>query len=227
MQYIFKEYKGDYEKYKFPYQIYLQAEEKDSVEKIYKKGFLPTRIKKNFYYLSRNVRIDLKNFSLNSENRRILKKTEGLELENINLKDFEFQYEISKLATDYFKEKFGEIIISTQKLKELFKGDIFTNVLVFKLKGDVIGYCITMETENILHYTYPFYKKEFIGTNIGMGMMVRAIEYAKEKNKKYVHLGTAYTKESMYKLQFKGIEWFDGNEWIDDVEKLKNKIKEE
>ena len=227
MEYIFKEYKGDYEDYKYPYLVYLQADDHDNKNEIYEKGFLATRIKKNYYYLTRNLRIDLKEFSLNSENRRVLKKTEGLEIENKKLKNFDFDYSLSKLATDFSKKQFNKIIITPKKLKWLFEGEFFTNVLIYKLDGKEIGYCITMETEDLLHYAYPFYNPELIGSNIGMGMMIKAIEYAKENSKKYVYLGTVYTPKSLYKIQFRGIEWFDENSWSRDVEKLKNKIKEE
>ena len=225
MKYIFKEYKGDYKKYEYPYKTYLQAQEAEDIDEIYSKGFLPTRIKKNYYYLSRNIRIDLESFSLTSENRRILKKTQNLTLESKKLENFEFDYNISKMALDFFKQKFGERITTTQKLKWLFTGDFFTDAIVYKIEGETIGYCITMETENILHYSYPFYKPTLIKSNIGMAMMIKAIEYAKEKDKKYIYLGTVYTKDSLYKLQFKNMQWFDGENWNTDIDKLKDLIK--
>ncbi len=227
MKYIFKEYKGDYENYEYPYRVYLQASDADNINEIYGKGFLATRIKKNYYYLSRNIRIDLENFEFTSENRRILKKTQNLTLESKKLQSPQFNYDISKLASDFFKEKFGKNIISTQKLKWLFTGDFFNKLFIYKLDDEIIGYCINMETENILHYSYPFYKPNLVKSNIGMGMILKAIEYAKENNKKYFYLGTVYTKESLYKLQFKQMEWFDGEKWNTDIALLKEKIKDE
>lgn len=224
MQYTFKEYKGNYKNYEFPYLIYLKANEKDSVDEIYQKGFLPTRIEKNLYYLSRNIRINLKDFSFNSENRRVLKKTPGLKLKEHKLNQFVFNYNISKLATEYFKEKFGENIISTQKLKNICENGFFTNILTFELDNAEVGYCITMQTKNLLHYSYPFYKKELIGTNIGMGMILKTIEYALKEKKQFVYLGTVYSKEAKYKLQFKNLEWFSGVSWCNDIDKLKEKI---
>ena len=50
----------------------------------------------------------------------------------------------------------------------------------------VVGYCITEETKNILHYCYPFYNLELNYPNIGLGMMTKAIVWAKESNKKYI-----------------------------------------
>jgi leucyl-tRNA---protein transferase len=225
MKYIFKEHTSDYQNYKFPYLIYAEAEKDDSVEDMYNKGFLPSRIKNNYYYMSRNLRIDLENFELSSENKRILKKTEGLIVKNEILKDFEFNYDISKLASEYFKERFGKLIISPQKLKWLFSSEFFTNILTYKMDNKVMGYCIAMESQNILHYAYPFYEPKYIGQNVGIGMILKAIELAKNSGKKYFYLGTAYAKEASYKLQFKGIEWFDGENWNSDINLLKEKVK--
>jgi leucyl-tRNA---protein transferase len=227
MKYIFNELNLDSKDYQYPYMIYAKKEEDEDIDRVYSMGFLPTRIEKNLFYLSRNLRINLENFELTSENRRILKKVEGLEMESKSLENFEFSYDISKLAAEYFKSKFGKKIISTQKLKWLFESNFFTNILVYKYNGKKIGYCISMETPDLLHYAYPFYSEEMINSNIGMGMMLKAILYAKETERKYIYLGTVYTEQSQYKLQFKGLEWFDGQEWNRDINLLKEKIDEE
>ncbi len=227
MQYKFKEYQGKSKEYQYPYNVYLTRENKDEISKIYNLGFLPTRIEKDLFYLARNVRIDLKKFEPTSENRRVLKKTQGLELENIKLKNIDYEYSIGNVALEYFKEKFGRKIISTQKLKWLFESGFFTNLIKYTKANEEVGYCITMESDNLLHYAYPFYKKEFLNTNIGIGMMLKAIIHAKEENKQYIYLGTTYTKDSLYKLQFKGLEWFNGQVWDNDIEKLKELIKKE
>ena len=57
---------------------------------------------------------------------------------------------------------------------------------------------------------------------IGKFMMEHIIHLAKKKNKEFVYLGTCYGEESLYKVRdFKGIEFFDGNSWENDIEKLK------
>ncbi len=224
MKFLFKEYTTEYKEYAYPYKVYAKKEEGDDINEIYNKGFLATRLEKDLFYLSRNLRLNLNEFELNSENRRILKKTDDLEIENKKLNEFEYDYEIGKIAIDFFKEKFQDKIISAQKLKWLFQGEFFTNVLIFKKQKEIIGYCITMETDELIHYAYPFYRKEYINSNLGMGMMLKTILHGKEKQKKYIYLGTVYTKDSLYKLQFKGLEWFDGEKWENDINLLKEKI---
>jgi arginyl-tRNA--protein-N-Asp/Glu arginylyltransferase len=60
-----------------------------------------------------------------------------------------------------------------------------------------------------------------------MSMMLRAIIWAKENNKKYVYLGSVKDEKAKYKLQFAGLEWFDGERWNDDLDELKNILQSE
>ena len=52
-------------------------------------------------------------------------------------------------------------------------------------------------------------------------MMIRAIEWAKQSGKRYVYLGSLQRPSDTYKLQFEGLEWFDGKEWKTDLEEVK------
>jgi arginyl-tRNA--protein-N-Asp/Glu arginylyltransferase len=88
-----------------------------------------------------------------------------------------------------------------------------------------IGYCIALETREIIHYSYPFYQLTAnsyqLPPNLGLGMMLGAILYAKEHNKKHIYLGSFQRPSDVYKLQFKGLEWWDGEMWQTDLDDLK------
>jgi arginyl-tRNA--protein-N-Asp/Glu arginylyltransferase len=56
---------------------------------------------------------------------------------------------------------------------------------------------------------------------MGMGMMVKAVIRAKELGISYVYLGSLQRPGDVYKLQFSGIEWFDGKKWNSDIEEVK------
>ena len=77
-----------------------------------------------------------------------------------------------------------------------------------------------------MHYSYPFYDLES-DKNTGMGMMLKAITFAKSSGVKYIYLGSAQRSSDIYKLQFKGLEWFDNkeNKFSDDQDKLKEILK--
>ena len=87
------------------------------------------------------------------------------------------------------------------------------------------GYCISLETNELLHYCYPFYDLESNTPNLGLGMMTKAVIWAKEHGKKYIYLGSAQRPTDTYKLQFDGLEWFDGKKWQTNLEELKKVIK--
>jgi arginyl-tRNA--protein-N-Asp/Glu arginylyltransferase len=56
---------------------------------------------------------------------------------------------------------------------------------------------------------------------MGLGMMTIAIECAQKEGKKYIYLGSLQRPGDVYKLQFAGLEWFDGTEWSTDFKKVK------
>lgn len=228
MKVIFSEFKPNYKNYYFPYQVYLKKEAGDDVDLIYQNGFLPARITTDLFYLARSVRIDLKNFQPTSENRRIERKNNYLSIAKVSYKDFKYSYEIGKLGKDFYDAKFGKKIMSAYKLKWLFTSGCCSHILVFKDKSKerVLGYCPCFESTDILHYAYPFYDISLPYKDLGMGMMLAAIKLAFSEQKKYVYLGTLYTESSLYKLQFKGIEYFTGYEWSSDIEELKKLVRD-
>jgi arginyl-tRNA--protein-N-Asp/Glu arginylyltransferase len=197
-----------------------------NTEAMYDIGFVFTRIGKGAMDQTRSLRINLGVFKLNSENRRILRKTENIILEEQKIPYKNYNWSIHKLGKDFYSEKFGEKTFSAQKIKELItdkEKSNFNKLFIYRQKNDnmALGYCICFETKNILHYCYPFYDLTVKITNLGLGMMTKAIEFAYKQEKKYVYLGSFQRPSDVYKLQFEGLEWFDGKQWIVDIKKLK------
>lgn len=89
------------------------------------------------------------------------------------------------------------------------------------------GYAICYEDYGIFHYSYPFYNLNTDQKSIGMSMMLMAILYAIYWKKPYIYLGSAQRPSDTYKLQFKGLEWFDGESWNSDVKALKSILSEQ
>ncbi len=195
-----------------------------NISSLYNDGFLFTRINKGAMDQTRSVRVDLNQFELSSENRRILKKTDGLTLKTMLLPYSDYHWSIGKMGKDFYEQKFGDGTFSANKLKELLtdvEKSHFTTLLAYSIQDESIGYAICYENNNIVHYCYPFYSLETAPKDMGMGMMLRAILYAKEQHKTYIYLGSAQRPSDTYKFQFSGIEWFDGQEWKKDQEELK------
>lgn len=206
-----------------------------NVSEMYEKGYVFTRIGRGIMQQTRSVRIDLSGFELTSENRRILKKTDtftGPELINLPESRYTWEesgYKIGKLAKDFYDSKFEPGIMSAQKVKIMLveKDQSNFNILLkYWLHGEGIGYVICYSNTRILHYCYPFYSLDEPSKDAGLGMMIRAIQHAKESGLKYIYLGSLQRPSDTYKLQFEGLEWFDEKEWSDDLEKVKEILKE-
>lgn len=225
-----------------------------NIDVMYDRGFIFTRKGKAKMDQTRSLRIDLSQFELTSENRRVLKKNEFLFLVPYSLPFENYNWKIGKLAKNFYDTKFGEGTFSANKIKELFTDDKKSNfnlLFVYTISSlqitthvgmkqstdeDIgrqtlnIGYCISLETDNILHYSYPFYTLSDIDSkqkNPGMAMMLKAILYAKENKKKYMYIGSAQRPTDTYKLQFAGLEWFDENGWQTDLNQLKKILIDE
>ncbi len=253
-----------------------------NITALYNQGYVFTRVAKGVMDQTRSVRIDLSTFELSSENRRVLRKTEGVLLKDHSLPlpllgeghGMGYHWSIGKLAKDFYDTKFGDgtlaqhrsgatgAVFSANKLKELLTDERksnFNTLLCYELtaakiaanpptpslrKGGVvsppyggwvgvvakntIGYCIAYTNSDILHYCYPFYALQAtsyqLPANLGLGMMLKAILWAKESGKKYVYLGSFSRPTDTYKLQFAGLEWWDKNSWQTDIHLLKNQF---
>ncbi|HBU06857.1 MAG TPA: hypothetical protein DEB09_02130 [Candidatus Magasanikbacteria bacterium] len=208
----------------------------ENINSLYNEGFLFTRTGHGDMYQTRSLRIDLNKFELSSENRRVLKKISDLGLQIAELPYEKYDWTIGKMAKDFYETKFGEGTFSANKVKELLTTEHnFNHFFVYslencklKIENLEVGYTICRETNELLHYSYPFYDLQssvFSLQNIGMGMMLQAILYAQAKHKRFVYLGSAKDAKAKYKLQFEGLEWFDGEKWSDNLEELKNILK--
>ncbi len=212
-----------------------------NITSLYHEGYVFTRKEKGLMQKTRSVRVDLSKFELSSENKRILRKTETIEMGFVPLPFPDYHWSIGKLAKDFYDTKFGEGTFSANKVKELLTDNDKSNfnaLFVYNLslrgaEGDEaistlherIGYCIAQETDEMIHYSYPFYDLTVAPKDMGMGMMTRAVTYAKENGKKYLYLGSAQRPNDTYKFQFAGIEWFDGTKWQDDINEIKELLK--
>jgi len=235
---------------------YLKWDEKNitdfddkAINALYHEGYVFTRLGRGIMHQTRSVRIDLSKFSLSSENKRILRKTEHIVIEGEDIPHQNYSWEIGKMAKDFYDTKFGPGTFSANKIKELLTdpenssfnllstfydgtdkkcisyGDEepYGKMLMQKLDATTLalGYAICYETFQFIHYSYPFYNLKKAPKSMGMGMMLREILSAVQWGKQYVYLGSAQRPGDTYKLQFTGLEWFDGKKWCDDLEELK------
>ena len=222
MKIFFSEFIPDYSSYFFPYQVWLLKEEKEDPEKIYENGFLPIRSLPKVYYLSRSLRVQLKEFALSSENKRILKKTEFVSMKCFDLKSFPYSAEIQKFCKEYATQRLKGQLRSSS-IRAIFLGEVFNYLLVFKDRRNQknIGYAVCFNEENLLHYAHAFYDLNYFSCNLGARMMLEAVIWAQQNQKKFIYLGTCYESGAYYKTEFKGVEFFNGFTWSKNKEELK------
>lgn len=192
-------------------------ESHETISRMYDNGFVFTRIDKGVMQQTRSVRVDLEKFELSSENRRILRKGDQILLDKNTIPFSKYTWEIGKVAKDFYDKKAGGAF-SVNKIREILT--TLHNFNTLYSFGN-LGYCICYENNTILHYSYPFYDLEKAQKDMGLIMMTKTLAEAQTLGLKYVYLGSLQRPTDTYKLQFSGIEWFDGKVWKSDVEEVK------
>ncbi len=195
------------------------------ISEMYGHGYVFTRIARGVMHQTRSVRIDLSKFELTSENRRILKKTDELRLIDRPTPLPDYDWSLGKLAKDFYETKFGAGTMSAAKVKEMLTdatASNFNTLLQYTNASDkAVGYAICHSNKYMLHYSYPFYDLDAAPKDAGLGMMIRAIVFARESGMKHIYLGSLQRPSDTYKLQFHGLEWFDGTAWSHDLQKVR------
>lgn len=228
------EYLRDYSTYTFGYANYALYENGDTFHQIYDRGYLPytgaIHLDYGLFYMARSLRVNLEKFTSSSENRRVGRKLEHLNLEIscIPRADFDFQDEhFRNLCLSYAKERFKSGSMSDERLDYVLSRPTCTHIFKCVLENEPIAYIVSCLDENILHYWYAFFDQKLMESYpIGKWLMWQCNVWAQENGRKFVYLGTSYGHASLYKIRdFKGLEWWNGAFWDGNVKLLKEKCK--
>ena len=222
----------DYKTYTFNYATYCIKESQSELPSIYAQGFLPysnnINLLEETYYLARSLRVDLSVFKESSENRRVSRKMEALEpsFEVIPIDEFDVEdVKFKSYCLDFANKRFSEPI-SSKRLDYILAAKSISHVFVFKIADKEVGYVISIIEQGILHYWFAFFDLDLQAYALGKWMMFSVINWAHEQKLNYVYLGTCYGEKSLYKVRdFKGIDYFDGNQWNNNIKMLKTKCK--
>lgn len=222
----------DYSTYTFNYAVYCIKEKQSEIPEIYNKGFLPysnnTKLALETYYLARSLRVDLDRFKDSSENRRVEKKIFEINpsFKVIPISEFDMdQKEFVDFCLDYGKNRFSEGL-ELDRLKYILSAKSISHIFEFMVEGKIAGYVITIIENGTLHYWFSFFDLNYYKFSLGKHMMFNVIKWASDNNLNYVYLGTCYGEKSLYKVRdFKGLSFFDGNQWTSDMKLLKQKCK--
>lgn len=231
MRIFFSEHNKDYSTYTFDYAVYAEMENPSDLPAIYEKGFLPysndLSDPREIFYLARSLRVNLDDFEDSSENRRVNRKLESLDLRiQMSTKDqFDLQDPgFRSLCMEYADARFSGNAMTHERFNYVLNRRVLSHIFTFSNKLDVpVGYVFAMIEENTLHYWYSFFDHKLLQRlPIGKWMMWRTIKWARDQGLAFVYLGTCYGEKSLYKVRdFKSLAFFDGNGWNSDMNQLK------
>jgi arginyl-tRNA--protein-N-Asp/Glu arginylyltransferase len=228
MKLLFSEQQSDYDHYQFPYAIWALPEAGETPAHIFNAGFLPSSRNLDRFYLCRQVRVNLGKFKPSSENRRILRKGDGIEVALVPREKFDYTPERRQFFKTYADIKFGKDVMSFERLDSLFNSPIISHLLVFtdaKTGAEIGVATLYVESKELAYYYYAFYDLNYYARNLGMFMMTSAVSLFNERGFKHLYLGTCYSQTALYKTQFPGAEFFTGFRWSGDLNELKFIIK--
>lgn len=229
MKLLFSEAKSDYANYIFPYAIWAFPEAGERPSQIFDRGFLPSSNALDRFYLCRQIRVCLKEFSPSSENRRILRKGEGIECELVPRAEFQATAPRIEFCKRYADAKFGADVMSLERLRALFAAKVLTHLLVFRdtANGAEIGLAMLyLEPPAAGFYYYAFYDLAYFSRNLGMFMMTTAVQKL-AGHVSHLYLGTCYSTNALYKFQFAGAEFFNGFAWSRNEKELRYLVARE
>lgn len=228
MKLLFSEALPDYTHYIFPYAIWAVPEAGEKPSAIFNAGFLPSSRTLDRFYLCRQIRVNLGRFEPSSENRRIIRKGEGIKVELVPREKFDY----TPARRDFFKRyadaKFGANSMSYERLDSLFSNPIISHLLVFTdtKTGQEVGVAtLYMEGSELAYYYYAFYDLNYSNRSLGMFMMTSAVAEFSARGVKHLYLGTCYSDNALYKTQFSGAEYFNGFRWSDNLDELKYQLR--
>jgi len=228
MKLLFSEQKSDYDHYQFPYAIWAVPETGETPSDIFNAGFLPSSRKLDRFYLCRQVRVNLARFKSGSENRRILRKGAGIEVQLVPRDKYDYTPDRRQFFKTYADIKFGKDVMTFERLDALFGSPIISHLLVFmdaEHGGEVGVATLYLEGKELAYYYYAFYDLNYYARNLGMFMMTSAVALFAERGFKHLYLGTCYSRNALYKTQFAGAEFFNGFRWSDNLAELKYIIR--
>jgi len=224
MKLLFSEALPDYEHYIFPYAIWAFPEAKETPADLFEAGFLPSTRDLNRFYLTRHIRVRLTEFTPSSENRRVLRKCSHLRMRLIPQADFEVTPARLEFCHAYAHNRFGEGVMSIDRLESLFRAPVATHVMIFDDPdtGKEAGYVVLyVDSPRLAFYYYSFYDLSLFDRNLGLYIMTSVVKSFTDDGIGFLYLGTCYSERALYKTQFRGSEFFNGVRWSKEIRELK------
>lgn len=225
MKLLFSEAAPDYAHYVFPYAVWAFPEAHETPADLFAAGFLPSTPDLRRFYLCRHARVDLARFTPSSENRRILRRGEGLHATLVPRAEFAFTPARCEFARAYSAAKYPPGL-SAERLTRHFTSALTTHVLVATDPAQpdaAVGFAtLHVEPGRAAFYSHSFYDLAHPNRSLGLFLMTTALVELARAGCAHLYLGSCYTDRALYKTQFAGFEFFNGVRWSADLAELRH-----
>jgi hypothetical protein len=180
--------------------------EGETEEQLLELGFLPNYQPSIYWYQSQSCRINSEKVVLSGNREKLLSQ---LEIEVIpyseNKKEVDLFYE------DYFIRRGFDIMkyyISNSSYDDL-------KVMKVKLGNVVVAYTRFREFENVLLALEISFIDIELKFSLGKDSILLLSNYGKTQGKNYLYIYESYKDYFPYKLQITGVEFWEGEKWVD------------
>lgn len=227
MKLLFSESEADYSRYLYPYVVWAIPEAGEAPADLFNAGFLPGARGLEQFYLCRNLRVNLAQFSSSSENRRILRKGEGITMQLVPRAEFDLTPARKDFFLNYAEARYGAGVMPTERLELLFNSPLATHLMVFTdASGAELGVVLLyLAAPRLAFFRYSFYDLNHPNRSLGLFLMTTAVEFFAAQKFQHLYLGTCYAERALYKTQFTGVEFFNGFRWSQNLDELKHLVR--
>lgn len=224
MKILLSEARPDYAGYVFPYAVWGFLEPGETPATALSLGFLPSGSDLSRFYLCRQIRVPLDGFRPSSENRRILRKGDGIAAALVPAAEFDATEERIRLCLECASAHWSSPP-DRARIERIFRAKTTTHVLSFRDPGGSECGLVTLYLEGATgFYSNAFYRLEHPVANLGMFLMTETVRLLSEGGFRHLYLGTCYSNGALYKTGFPGVQFFDGRNWSGDLAALKHMI---
>lgn len=223
MKLLFSETNPDYARYQYPYVVWGVPEPGETPADLFAAGFMPASPNLDRFTLARHLRVPLRSFQPDTENRRILRKGAGIEAQLLPRADFEYSRDRRERWLAFAEERFGPGVMPPARLDALLASPAITHLLRFTdaaTRQEMGTALLYLELPRMAFYYYAFYDLADRARSLGIFMMTHAVARFAELGCDHLYLGTCYSQRACYKRQFAGVECFDGLGWTADPGEL-------
>lgn len=219
-----------YGQYRFGYCLWMEIQEADPLHEAYSGGFLPFSAEpgdpRHLFYMARSIRVSLTDFRIAKKRRYDHRQWESYDLERslMGKRDFLVKFGQQALTSAYtwMQHRFGEAYLKPARMHFILEKPFLKEILAWTRAGQLVAYALIVRGDWGAHYWYVFYQNEpGQESPPGHGYLVDFLGWAQSENLPYAYLGTGYGLKSQYKTRgLSGVQWWDGNDWNPDKEKL-------